>query len=503
MPLAKQKSSKNWYVRRAVPRDLRKIIGKYEVWESTKTSDKQVARRRSRKIEAKIDLVFERARAVRSPTAVDRVPDDQLVRLAREVFKATLAEYDDSIALGHDLEGLDVQLGDLSVGLEYDSWDRDFLDEVREKLLRAGFEVSDGPGFSKAVRLIARAMGAALTTAQMQAAGHWDFVASDALVTGAPTDVPEVDAGISIRDLIHRFEHDPSRAHVTDKSKRQYDTVMAILMEVVGETSPASQVNREDCRLVREKLLARNLATTTINSYLTGLSALFEYAIREQLLDKNPARGLSIKTGPHGRDLRKPYSDSQLRRIFTSPEWRSCKTKQPSLYWCPLLSILMGLRLTEAGQLLREDVKNFNGTWAITIEPSVTKRVKSRAGRRVVPVHPKLVDLGFLDYVRSVNTERLFDDLPEPTRGYTEALGKRWRRLVRRLNADEERTSYHSLRHSWADACRAAKVSEGIMKQAGGWASGGGASGLYGHGYDLETLQKELEGIEPLPGGIL
>jgi hypothetical protein len=55
MPLAKQRSTVNWYVRRAVPRDLVAMVGKREVWRSLKTPDKTIALKRSRKVEAEID----------------------------------------------------------------------------------------------------------------------------------------------------------------------------------------------------------------------------------------------------------------------------------------------------------------------------------------------------------------------------------------------------------------------------------------------------------------
>jgi hypothetical protein len=71
--------------------------------------------------------------------------------------------------------------------------------------------------------------------------------------------------------------------------------------------------------------------------------------------------------------------------------------------------------------------------------------VKSRAGHRIIPVHPKLVELGFMEFVRGVNTKRLFEDVPLDKSGYAgPSLGKRWTRLVKRLNADEPRTGYHT-----------------------------------------------------------
>ena len=78
VPLAKQPSSVNWYVRRAVPRDLVEAVGKRELWRTLKTSDKSTALRRSRKVEAEFDAVFDRAKAQQKSVSVDQVPEDRL-----------------------------------------------------------------------------------------------------------------------------------------------------------------------------------------------------------------------------------------------------------------------------------------------------------------------------------------------------------------------------------------------------------------------------------------
>jgi integrase len=115
-----------------------------------------------------------------------------------------------------------------------------------------------------------------------------------------------------------------------------------------------------------------------------------------------------------------------------------------------------------------------------------------------VPVHPKLIELGFVEFVRGVNGERLFEDLPPPARGYAgEALSKPFRRFLERIDADEGRTSFHSFRHCFRDALREARVPEEIARVLGGWASNGGTSSLYGAGYSVQTLAEEISKINP------
>ena len=79
----------------------------------------------------------------------------------------------------------------------------------------------------------------------------------------------------------------------------------------------------------------------------------------------------------------------------------------------------------------------------------------------------------------------------------------RWARLMKRLSADAPRTSYHSLRHNWANACRDAKMNDPIMQALGGWSSQSGTAGRYGSEFDVAVLAEEIAKISPLSDGIL
>lgn len=66
------------------------------------------------------------------------------------------------------------------------------------------------------------------------------------------------------------------------------------------------------------------------------------------------------------------------------------------------------------------DVKQQDGTWFLNItdEGDDAKSVKTIAARRKVPVHPQLIQLGFLDFVASRRQGvRLFPDYSYSTNG--------------------------------------------------------------------------------------
>jgi hypothetical protein len=61
------------------------------------------------------------------------------------------------------------------------------------------------------------------------------------------------------------------------------------------------------------------MSPTTANAYLSRLSTMFKWAVRQWLIERNPAEGLTVAE-PEGdpRDARDPFSLDQLRAIFAA-----------------------------------------------------------------------------------------------------------------------------------------------------------------------------------------
>jgi integrase len=74
------------------------------------------------------------------------------------------------------------------------------------------------------------------------------------------------------------------------------------------------------------------------------------------------------------------------------------------------------MRLNEACQLYLDDIRQDNaGIWFISInDDAEDKSLKTKASEREVPIHSKLIEFGFLNYVNQVRTlghKRLFPEL--------------------------------------------------------------------------------------------
>ena len=79
--------------------------------------------------------------------------------------------------------------------------------------------------------------------------------------------------------------------------------------------------------------------------------------------------------------------------------------------------------------------------------------VKTDAGIRIVPIHPELAKLGFLDYVEGRrNKVRLFDDVN---------YGKFWNeKFLSSIGLDSPSLSFHSFRHTYNRALRGLQSDE-------------------------------------------
>ncbi len=93
------------------------------------------------------------------------------------------------------------------------------------------------------------------------------------------------------------------------------------------------------------------------------------------------------------------------------------------------------------------------------------KRIKemySDASHRIIPIHPKLKEAGFMEYVASIKErgeKHLFPELPRDKYGNYSSIYSKWFwRFLRSVEAKTEKTSFHSFRHNFRDAMREAEI---------------------------------------------
>jgi integrase len=260
------------------------------------------------------------------------------------------------------------------------------------------------------------------------------------------------------------------------------------------------------------------LSAKSVNDYIIKLSTLLNFAINEGWIDRNPFRGLQLNDDVHPRDKRHPFSNEQLNRIFNAPLYRGCQDDEAGYatpgnahprrgrFWIPLIALYSGMRLNEICQLDVKDVVEIEGISCFSVNTECIrgrddKKLKTMSSRRIVPVHAKLIEIGFMDYVadeRRKNSKKLFPELTLSTTGYySDPFSKWFARFLKSCGANNARTSFHSFRHCFRDAVRNAELDQETAFSLGGWAvhRSNGIANSYGRGHQITALQKAINAI--------
>ncbi len=240
------------------------------------------------------------------------------------------------------------------------------------------------------------------------------------------------------------------------------------------------------------------LSVGTINKGLGRLQTTWNWANKQ--LDEEVTdlfAPMKIPDNNNARNQHDPFSKEQLQIIFNSLLFAGCKSRRfrtipgdtdlsdTRWYWLPLLGLWTGARLNELCQLSVDDIDQQDGIPFIRVhEGDEDQRVKFGKSR-MVPIHPELVRLGFLRFVqaqRDADQRRVFPDLKVGAMGYhSEQASKDFSRYIDAIGAKTKKTSFHSFRHNFKDACRHAGVQPDINDILLGHAFSGMA-GRYGDG---------------------
>jgi len=274
---------------------------------------------------------------------------------------------------------------------------------------------------------------------------------------------------------------------------------------------------REAAERARSDETITRISTSNANAYLGNFCTFLNWAVGEEIIHRNPARGLRLPDEVARRDKRHPFSPHQLKLIFDSPLYTGCadgergwETPGPdrprnARFWVPLIALHSGMRLNEICQLDVADVRMIEGVTCISVTKtsligSTDKSLKTTVSERVIPLHPTLLGLGLVAYTEQLRREgqtKLFHDIDIGSRGVRAVAFSKWfTRFLRSCGASRERTSFHSFRHNFRDELRAARIDHELAMALGGWVGGrslaSAASEAYGHGHRVDALHEAI-----------
>lgn len=314
---------------------------------------------------------------------------------------------------------------------------------------------------------------------------------------------------------------------------------LGYLEEHLGADRPIASITSHDVRAYRDRVqtlranhgrrrhlsfnerqtenTAHQIATKTAAVIFDSCKAMFAWSANvEGMISTNPAEKvrIAVEKKPKGQRPRRPFTDPELTQLFSSPTFTGSKSRhrryepgprqiRDGKFWIPILSYYSGARAGELVQLLVGDI-NMDGPIPFFsvdeenhgVEGPDRKHVKTIAGVRKVPLHPDLIALGFLDFVRSrargKSAARLFLEFPYGCDGQASSTFSKWfGRCMDEVGLPDKQLVFHSLRHGIEDAFRNAKTPQYITDQIVGH-SDDATSSEYGVGVSLEVAYEAV-----------
>lgn len=354
---------------------------------------------------------------------------------------------------------------------------------------------------------------------------HYSYDDAPAIAPAAPA--PALPASSPLGAAVDDFiaEHSRQWAGKTICQNRAY---LNTLVEYFGPDRLLATITKQDASEVKKVLQAlpssrntkpklkamplmqvikepghKKIAAKTINSHVQMFKMFFDWAERHGHSPHTLFEGMKVKKDKASESERKPFSPDQARLIYTElTENRSGLVSKDSHKWGMLLGMFTGARLNEICQLDIADVKQDGEIWFLNItdEGEDNKRVKSKAGRRKVPLQAELIRLGFLDFVNNrSNGTRLFPDYSYSANGgYGRNLG-RWcnESFLPKLGIKEPGLVFHSLRHTVVTRLSQADVPEPVIQCIVGHARSGVTQEVYNReGYTLTQLKEAIAKLQ-------
>lgn len=270
-------------------------------------------------------------------------------------------------------------------------------------------------------------------------------------------------------------------AKPSPRTRRRWRGVLDRFIEHLG-TDDLAKATKADVIAWKDALVAEGLKRSTIVKVnLQALRTVCAWAKANDRLGINPAAEVRLAKGRQSKVRDRGFTLAEAEAILAgtlapasrrlSPEHRAARR------WVPWLCAYNGARINEMTQLRGRDVfpLEIEGrtAWMVRITPEAGS-VKTSTFREV-PLHPHLIEQGFLDFVRETGPGPLFYD-PSRSRGGREPMyahmGGKLAKWVRQTIGIRDRNidPNHAWRHRFPTVAEAVGIPERVYNQIQGHA---------------------------------
>lgn len=390
------------------------------------------------------------------------------------IFGEDLTSGINALPRTHETEALEQRCGQLALWV----------------LQENGIEI-DSASHVELLRAIARAALLAGWQLKRQASGDWR---PDPMAERFPP-VEKPSQGTTLTAVFERWraESKPAASTITT-----WTGVLASFRDHLKHED-VRRIKDTDVIAWKDRLVAAGKRPKTINdSHLTAIKAILNYAKRNRIITVNPADGVRAKAKKVAGEKRLAYEDSEVARLLDL----ASRETHPARRWLPWLAVFTGARIGELAQAWGNQVRVIDGIPALEIRPSPDQgSLKNEGSERTVPLHPALIDAGFLEFARKCGARPMFYGKPakpgaegrHPSKGTSNHLAT-W---IREQGFNNSRQApAHACRHWFKSVASRVGIPDSIADSIQGHTDESSAA-TYRH-FDLKTLAKAIATI-PVP----
>ena len=269
---------------------------------------------------------------------------------------------------------------------------------------------------------------------------------------------------------------------VSEQRDGAYIRAIKTFKQQMGELLPNDLTEADSRQFIRWLREGSGLAVRTQQDRLGCLKNLMKVGRREGVVTSNPF-DVSVISAPAGADDQQGYRPLTKQEIVQVFELLKNEEQQVKRFLQYIL-LCQGCRLSEALQLRTQDIKQTDsGIWFINWQHEPTAQfpmlLKTKAkNNRQCPIHPRLIQEGFLEIPRR-KKGRLFADASQDSTVYSQWFKSR---LLKLGIWEKKKTVLHSLRGTARDLQREAGVPQDFRNAVTGHQSREVGESSYGLG---------------------
>lgn len=325
-----------------------------------------------------------------------------------------------------------------------------------------------------------------------------------------------------VKDKIKEFttshfeKRERTNSPLSPASKMEYISYLDEFLSIIGSETKMDELSKEVLRkyqntlweipanysrkkeyknLSIEQLLEKNIpkdhkrSVNTVNKITIRIVAFLDWAEHEGYITEPISYYLeTLKEKGNSNEKRDSFTDKELALLFHNDLYEQGKFEYPSDYWLPLLALYTGARGNELAQLYKDNVIIDDETKIpylhIKEEETRNQNIKTKSAIRFVPLHDKLISLGFLEYIESISEDSMIFPELKPTSETQKPFKKFGNKFNRKskygfkykCGVTRDKVSFHSFRHNVIDFLEKTSTREKVICE------------LVGHKYKGEGL---------------